>query len=640
MRRIVFVLLLAAAAIRVAHLVELRADPFLDRPIMDAEYHDLWAQSINSGQPYFVSPVFFRAPFYPYLLAGVYRVLGPGPWPIRVVQCVLGLASLYLIFSIARRLCGVPVAVLSLILAVLYDLFPYYEGELLLPTVLIFLDLLAMEVLTRASVSRSAVLAGLAGGVFGLSAITRPNVLIAVPFLAIWFWRTARLRLPAAAFVGASFLLPLGITALNAVRGDDAVFIASQGGVNFYLGNNKSSNGWSAVAPGMRADWWGSYEDGIKIPERHAGRTLKPSEVSAYWTDRALDEIRSDPGWWVSHLLKKTYMWFAAEELSNNRDLQFWIPRFPAIDTLPIRYAIIAPLAIIGMFLLPARATAPLALFVVPYAFSFVLFFITSRYRVITVPFLCILAGGALYQFGSFARDRRYRSLVLWGAGLAAVTAFLSANVVGTVQPSFSLSHMEIGKREVERGRWDAAQAEFRKALAFEPGNLDARHDLGVALREGGDPAAGLTELQAVAAQRNDATSWNNTGLALMMLDRLREAEDAFMRAIDRDPGLGDAWLNAALLAGDRGESALALDRLAKGEALRGEDPMIWYHRGRFLENLGRRGEARGAYERALRLAPAFTDASERLGAMLSMEPDNSLRVEDSLGTQPNEIKP
>jgi tetratricopeptide (TPR) repeat protein len=96
------------------------------------------------------------------------------------------------------------------------------------------------------------------------------------------------------------------------------------------------------------------------------------------------------------------------------------------------------------------------------------------------------------------------------------------------------------------------------------------------------------------------------------MLGRAGEAEDAFRRAIERDPKLGDAWLNAALLAGDRGDYTLALERLARGESLRGADPAIWYHRGRFFEALGRVAEARDAFDRCLALAPGFADASAR----------------------------
>lgn len=613
---LVAALLLIAAAARVAHLVELRADPFVDRPIMDAEYHDLWARSILSGQPYFVSPVFFRAPFYPYFLAMVYRILGTGPWGIRAVQMALGLVSLWLIYRIGRRLLGPRAGVIALGLATLYDLLPYYEGELLLPTVLIVLDLAAFDRLLHAADRRSTGSAALAGLILGLSAITRPNVLVVVPLLAIWLWRSQKSRAPAIAFALATLPLPLIVTGINWARGGDPVFIASQGGVNLYLGNNRASNGWSAVAPGMRADWWGSYEDGLRIPEAEAGRPLSPSEVSAYWTRRALHEIASAPGWWCGHLLKKAYLWFGAEELSNNRDLRFWKTRLPVIDALPLRYAVLAPLALAGFFIASRQAAVPLALFIVPYALSFVLFFVTSRYRVITVPFLCILAAAVLDRIAADAAARRWKPLVRVGALVAVLTAFLSSNLAGVVQPTYAISYMEIGKREMERQAWPDAVAAFRSALAQDPGNLDARHDLGVALREGGDPAAGLAELRAVAEARNDASSWNNAGLALAMLGRADEAEAAFQRAIERDPRLGDAWLNAALLAGDRGDYTLALERLDRGESLRGADPGIWYHRGRFFEAVGRIAEARDAFDRCLALAPGFADASARRDAL------------------------
>jgi tetratricopeptide (TPR) repeat protein len=611
-RYLVAALLLLAAATRVAHLEELRTDPFVDRPIMDAEYHDLWARSILAGQPYFVSPVFFRAPLYPYFLATVYKVFGAGPWGIRAIQMALGLVSLWLVYRIGRRLLGPRAGVIALALAALYDLLPYYEGELLLPTVLILLDLAAFDRLLHAAERRSTGSAVLSGFLFGLSAITRPNVLVVVPALAFWLWRSLKNRAPAVAFALATLPLPLIVTGMNWVRGGDPVFIASQGGVNLYLGNNRASNGWSAVAPGMRADWWGSYEDGIRIPEAEMGRRLRPSEVSSFWTRRALREIATAPGWWCGHLLKKAYLWFAAEELSNNRDLRFWKARLPVIDALPLRYAVLAPLAIAGFFIASRRASIPLALFIVPYALSFVLFFVTSRYRVITVPLLCILAAAVLERTAADAVARRWKPLVRVIALVAVLTAFLSLNLGGVVQPTYAISYMEIGKREMERQAWRDAVSAFQSALAADPGNLDARHDLGVALREGGDPAAGLAELRAVADARNDASSWNNAGLALVMLGRAGEAEDAFRRAIERDPKLGDAWLNAALLAGDRGDYTLALERLARGESLRGADPSIWYHRGRFFEALGRVAEARDAFDRCLALAPGFADASAR----------------------------
>lgn len=610
-RAAVAALLLLAAAVRIGHLSELRADPFIDRPIMDAEYHDLWARTILEDRP-FVSQVFFRAPLYPYLLAGVYRLFGPGPWAPRILQMGLGVLSLLIMYRLARRIVGRRGALFALALGSLYDLLPYYEGELLLPALLVLLALLAMERFVAFLSERRPRDAVLAGALMGLMAVARPNALAVVPGLALLVVARSRSRRDAAAFAISALVFPIAVTGVNWTRGGDPVFIASQGGVNFYIGNHRGSNGWSAVAPDLRPDWWGGYEDMVRVPEREAGRTLKPSEVSAYWTRRGLDEIARDPAWWLGHLARKAYLWFGGEELSNNKDLTFWTGRFPVIGHLPVRYAHLVPLALLGLAFVPWRSALPLVLFIGPYAASFILFFVTSRYRLTAVPFLAVLAGAALDGLARLARRRAFWALAGRLLLLAALTIFLSSGLAPVQQPTFALSYMEIGRREVERARWADAAAAFREALGVEPGNLDARHDLGVALREGGDPGAALVELSAVAAARGDAGTWNNVGLTLAALGRRAEARAAYERAT-RDPGAADAWLNLALLRAEDGEFAAALEALDRGAALRGEDAVTWYHRGVILAGLGRTGEARAAFERSLSLTPDQPEARARL---------------------------
>lgn len=618
-RTLVVAFLLLAAAVRVGHLLELRGDPFIDRPIMDAEYHDLWARSILEGRP-FVSEVFFRAPLYPYLLAGVYRLFGPGPWAPRILQMGMGVVALFFLHRLARRIVGPAGALLALALGALYDLTPYYEGELLLPAIVILLAVLGMERAAAFLDARRTRDALLSGGLLGLMSIARPNALVVVPGLGLLFLARSRSRRPSAAFVLGALSLPLAVTAVNWVRAGDPVFIASQGGVNFYIGNHRGSNGWSAVAPDLRPDWWGGYEDMIRIPEREAGRPLKASQVSAYWTRRGMNEITRDPAWWLRHLARKAYLWFGAEELSNNKDLAFWKARFPVIRSLPVRYADLVPLALLGLAFVPWSRALPLVLFIGPYAASFVLFFVTSRYRLTTVPFLAVLAGGALAGMARLARRRAAWTLAGRLLLLAALTAFFSSGLAPVQQPTAALSHMEIGRREMERGRWAAAAAAFRQALAAEPGNLDARHDLGVALREGGDPAGALVELTAVAEARDDAGAWNNVGLTLGALGRRPAAAAAYERAIARDPGAADAWLNLALLREEAGDFGGALAALDRGASIRGDDAVTWYHRGVILDGLGRTAEARAAFERSLGLAPGLPEARARLDELRHRE--------------------
>ena len=59
---------LLALAVRLVYLWQMRSSAWFDALMMDAEYHDQWAQAIISGKD-FTGGAFFRAPLYPYFLA-------------------------------------------------------------------------------------------------------------------------------------------------------------------------------------------------------------------------------------------------------------------------------------------------------------------------------------------------------------------------------------------------------------------------------------------------------------------------------------------------------------------------------------------------------------------------------------------
>ena len=75
----------------------------------------------------------------------------------------------------------------------------------------------------------------------------------------------------------------LPISAYNRIVGEDWVLIASQAGVNLWIGNNPESDGSTAIVPGTRGGWWEGYHDSIALAEAEAGRTLSASGVSRHY---------------------------------------------------------------------------------------------------------------------------------------------------------------------------------------------------------------------------------------------------------------------------------------------------------------------------------------------------------------------
>jgi protein O-GlcNAc transferase len=119
-------------------------------------------------------------------------------------------------------------------------------------------------------------------------------------------------------------------------------------------------------------------------------------------------------------------------------------------------------------------------------------------------------------------------------------------------------------------GRLDAAAQVLRRALALEPDNLDALALLSQVLDAQGDHEGAARTLEAILRQRPQwAEALYNYGAALNKLMRAREAEDAFRRALDAQPGFVRAWrmLGGVLLAQGRIDEALALYREAPRDA-------------------------------------------------------------------------
>lgn len=184
------------------------------------------------------------------------------------------------------------------------------------------------------------------------------------------------------------------VTLINYVAGDDLILISSQGGVNFYIGNNEKSDGVSAVVPGTRSTWQGGYNDTINIAENEAGRKLKPSEVSRFWFKKGLAFILNQPKAALALYFKKLLFFLNYYEVSNNQDIYFFI-NFYGFLNLPvfISFWMVAPFAYVGILVNRKEPYWWLFTgFLIAQLFSFLLFFVCARFRVSFIPFLILFA--------------------------------------------------------------------------------------------------------------------------------------------------------------------------------------------------------------------------------------------------------
>ncbi|UCD18363.1 MAG: glycosyltransferase family 39 protein, partial [Candidatus Zixiibacteriota bacterium] len=173
------------AVIRFIFLMEYLSSPEWDQLVVDSLFHDRWAQSIAAGN-LFGREVFFRAPFYIYVLGGLYAVFGHSLLAARIFGHLVGLATVLITYRLASRVFSKRVGIIAGLIHALYPIAVYFESELLVDSLFAMLTELTVLLLFVAFDKRSIKLYFLAGIVIGMAAITRPIILALVPLYLIW----------------------------------------------------------------------------------------------------------------------------------------------------------------------------------------------------------------------------------------------------------------------------------------------------------------------------------------------------------------------------------------------------------------------------------------------------------------------
>jgi 4-amino-4-deoxy-L-arabinose transferase-like glycosyltransferase len=607
-----------ALAFRLLYLRESSVEPAFNLFYMDAEYHLEWAKALATGAwvpPYdsLRAAPFFRAPLYPHFLAGLFSVFGVNTVAARIVQIVIGSASCALAYGVAARCFGQRVGVVAGLLCSVYWVLAYFDAELLLPVLLVFLALLGFLLAFAAVERRSLFRIAGSGLAFGLFAITRPNILAFFPFAVLWVSRMARgaagrrAALFALLFTVLFALPPAAVTVRNRLVGDDWVLVSSQGGVNFYIGNNARSNGMEAVVPGTRQTWWGGYEDTVRMAEESAGRPLRSSEVSAYWFRRAFEDIRESPGHWLRLTLRKALAFIGDPELPNNEPYEARRNRYAAFRAFPLSFAVLFGLFVMALPLAAAPTRFGLSAtrrprgvrlefvsillqFAVVYAASIIAFFVTGRYRVPLIPIIAAGAAVALVAIWDLLRTRRFV--------VAAAVVAVAVLVVGALKVDY------LGARAATRGFAELSEAQDR----IDTGDLDG----------------GIERLERILAEGSVSGPEVPKALIRAYLKRGQPADrEAILRAAEqglrRDPNDPELLWYAASGHFQAGHLEAANDRVRRYLALQPDDIRALYVAAGVAEALGEPDRARGFLARAEAIDPDHPLVA-RMRALLGTE--------------------
>jgi len=644
------VLFLFALGLRLIYLSQLQGDPMFDAPIMDAKYHDQWAEAISNGQAFLGGP-YFRAPLYPYFLALIYALFGHSYLVARLLQFLIGSASVVLIYFLGKRPFGPVVGKIAAVMAALYGTFIYFEGELLIPVLIVFLDIvLILAMLSTEERPEWWRWLG-CGAILGLSAIARPNVLlfgvVLLPWVVVRLRRRGlsgrRIASHLLAFTLGAFLLILPVTVRNYIVGKDFVPIASQGGVNFYIGNNPDADGTTAIVPGTMGSWWGGYWDAIRLAEEAQGRSLKASEVSNYWFRKGLEFMRNEPGAFLRLMFRKLALFWGGPEVSNNKDISFYsgktVPLGILIRPGPLHwpFGILAPLALAGMVLAWRRREGRgglMALFVFSYMISVVMFFVTSRYRLPVVPFLLPFAA---YTVVFVFRERRPGWLAL-SVGLILVFGLVvNLNLSGYQPPPLEDAYTRLGSAYLEKKMYGQAEAEFQRALSsgspqkrITQGRLYAITGLARVYQETGQVDRAIDLWQEAISLRPSLEEspfligldmkelYHQLGVAYYVAGRLDDAIAQWEETLRRWPESRESYIKLSHAQEDKEQFREAGAVLEYAIQLHPEYALAHFNLGNIYSKVGLLERAVYYYQRAIELDPNFADAYTNLAWLYS----------------------
>jgi len=617
------VILALALVLRLIHLYQVRANPFFLHPIVDAwDYHSDALRMIRTGD-WVGDRAFFQAPLTTYFLGMIYKMTGVNLlWP-RIAQVVMGSLTAAGMFVLGRKLFNEKAAWIAGLVTACYPLFIFFEGELLAPTITLFLDVAFLLLLFGITKEKSVWRWILPGLVLGLRALATTNILAVVPVFWIWLilrgrtwrWPSGRVASAIIMFTVGIMLAVAPVTIRNRMLQDDFVLVSSNAGLNFYLGNSGNYDEKIAIRPGADFD---------ELIERHVrtGRRVGP-EMSGYFFAEARRYAAANPAEYARLLLHKTYLFFRGDEIMRNQEiypfreysvvlrLLLWKVRLPGGGGLAFPFGLLLPLAWPGCLLAFRKRNGNALLLLAygaVYSVTVIAFFIAARYRLpVVLPMILILAYGWSGIRGWW-RPPKVRVAAL--AGMVMLLVLFNWNLKPMGREMNPDAYYSLAGTLAEEGDLEGAESYYSRALKMNPGDASAWVGLGLRVyqEKGMLARAESCYRKALEVRPDFAGALYNLGLVAELRNRPADAESLYLETIRRDPIMDAPYINLAALALSRGDFGRAHEYYLKAHGVNPENPRTLVGLGVTTFRMEGFDPAMQYFDGAIRIDPGFPD--------------------------------
>jgi tetratricopeptide (TPR) repeat protein len=193
--------------------------------------------------------------------------------------------------------------------------------------------------------------------------------------------------------------------------------------------------------------------------------------------------------------------------------------------------------------------------------------------------------------------------------------------------PDDARSHNNFGYTLAQAGRLPEAVAQYQRALELQPEYAEAQDNLGVAMAAQGKPMDAIAHYRkALDLNPEFSEAHNNLGRALAEKGKLDESLPHFEKALELNAASAEAHTNlgAALLS--KGDADRAITQLEGALRIAPESAAAHRYLGDALASKGKLKDALEEWRKVLRVEPNELAALDQAAWVLATSPDPSLR--------------
>jgi tetratricopeptide (TPR) repeat protein len=403
-------------------------NPFFETLIADSYFYHQKALRIME-QGFALESVFYQAPLYPTMLSWIYSFVSNETAmknAVIAVQILLTSLAIAILVPLGYKYLRSTVAgVIGAILILLHGSTVFYSFKYFPQSLSLATTALAWFFLAMARDRSSYVMTFILGLTMGVACLARPEIILGWPIAVLALLLVNgdfKKRITFACVFLFAFALTLTPAAIHNSRQGDKVLIAYSGGENLYIANQPDEGGGLSVLLEQAIDMSKQQEITKAVAEQETGRELRPSELSAYWRNRAFREILSDPVRWIRLEVKKLARIFHPGDPADVYSLPLERSQYLAfLYALPLSAWTLLGLGLIGLILalrFRARDSWPLIALVGIRLAVLLAFTVQTRLRLPLLFFLAPFGGYAIVKGWQNWKENRHRLLIGSLAGL------------------------------------------------------------------------------------------------------------------------------------------------------------------------------------------------------------------------------